>query len=775
MRRLFFWCCLLIGWLSIAQPARADASLPANALALSYELLHSETPLSLGYVSDSQLSQSQWQPVERLTNYGFTAGEYWIKLKVANHGSESISKVVRFMSPVHDYVDVYELTADNIWGDTWHLGDQVRNIQRPIPDKHAAFPLQLGPNSSTTFYIRVAGINAMLLSIEVLSYEQHDQNRLTSTIITGLVYGVLVGMVLYNLGIAVSIRDQAYFIYVAYVSSFIVFLLCLTGDGYYFLWTDSIYFNRWGLPLIAGALILPSVLFPIYLLDIPKYAPKVALLLRSFILIALIYLLLLPLIGSATALKFINVLSIIITFSMLLVGIYLSLKRVPLAIIYTTSWFILLLGLAVLPLSSLNIIESNQFTRHANLVGGVIESLLLSLALAQRFRDERKDKLEAMNRELKARLDAQRSRAMYEGLFKQSPVGIFRFTEEGKLLTANPALIAMLNFEDEADIMKNSDYARNLFRNWKELGNKAKLNGRIIDEETSVTLFKKDKTFSISMNVIKSKEGEIFEGFVADITERKQAEQVHRLMESERMASLEQLVTGIAHEINTPLGTNVTSISHFKDMLDSINEKMVSGLLTKNLFHEFMADSQKIITIISSNIQVISNLVKRFKMVSVKQMDIEKADIPIQRHIQYVLDTNFFLDKKIDVRLSVVGDVIIKSYPAAWHIIIDQLIENSMVHGFAAQTIKPTISISLLQQADHWEMYYQDNGVGVSAHIADKIFEPFVTTKRGNRENAGLGLYRVYNVVTQVLKGKIELVKGEGFQCKITFKTEAMD
>lgn len=772
MRRLFFWCWLFIGCLSCSHLTLANESIPATDVTFSYELLYSDTPLSLGYVSDSKLSQAKWQPVERLSNYGFTSGEYWIRMKVVNHTSLPISKVVRFMSPVHDYVDVYQLTDENLWVNTWHMGDQVTDIDRPIPDKHAAFPLQLEANNGTTFYIRVAGINAMLLSVEILSYEQHEHNKLTSTIISGLVYGVLLGMVLYNLGIAVSIRDFAYFIYVAYVSSFILFLLCLTGDGYYFLWTQSLYVNEWGLPLIAGILILPSVLFPIYLLDIPNYAPKIALLLRSFILIALIYLLLMPLIGSAASLKFINVLSVVITFSMLLVGLYLSVKRVPLAIIYTVSWSILFLGLAVLPLSSLNIIESNLFTRHANLVGGVIESLLLSLALAQRFRDERKDKLDAMNRELKARLDAQRSRAMYEGLFKQSPVGIFRFTDQGKLLTANPALISMLDFEDEQDIIKNSDRARNLFQNWKELGLKAKQNGRILDEETTVTLFKKEKTFSVSMSVIKSKEGDVFEGFVADITERKQAEQVHRLMEKERMASLEQLVTGIAHEINTPLGTNVTSISYIKDLMGVINEKMIKGVLTKNMFKEFMEDSQKVVEIISNNIQVISNLVKRFKMVSVKQMDIEKAEIPIQRHIQYILDTNFFLDKKVDVNLSVVGDLVIKSYPAAWHIIIDQLIENSMVHGFSDQTLKPSIAISLLQQADHWELYYQDNGAGVAKNIADKIFDPFVTTKRGSSENAGLGLYRVYNVVTQVLMGSIELVEGNGFQCKIIFKTE---
>ena len=95
-------------------------------------------------------------------------------------------------------------------------------------------------------------------------------------------------------------------------------------------------------------------------------------------------------------------------------------------------------------------------------------------------------------------------------------------------------------------------------------------------------------------------------------------------------------------------------------------------------------------------------------------MDIEKADVPIQRHIQYIIDNSFFINKKVDVRLSVIGAETIKSYPAAWQIIIDQLIENSMVHGFSEHIVNPFISIALLQQDDHWELYYQDNGAANS-------------------------------------------------------------
>ena len=56
--------------------------------------------------------------------------------------------------------------------------------------------------------------------------------------------------------------------------------------------------------------------------------------------------------------------------------------------------------------------------------------------------------------------------------------------------------------------------------------------------------------------------------------------------------------------------------------------------------------------------------------------------------------------------------------------------------------------------------------------IESKVFDPFVTTRRGNEENAGLGMYRIYNLVRQVLKGDVKVLAGEGFKIQIRFHVQ---
>ena len=61
-------------------------------------------------------------------------------------------------------------------------------------------------------------------------------------------------------------------------------------------------------------------------------------------------------------------------------------------------------------------------------------------------------------------------------------------------------------------------------------------------------------------------------------------------------------------------------------------------------------------------------------------------------------------------------------------------------------------------------LIYQDNGKGLDAKIKDKIFDPFVTTKRG-LGGSGLGMNIVYNLVNTKLGGTIKIVESEHGCC----------
>ena len=86
---------------------------------------------------------------------------------------------------------------------------------------------------------------------------------------------------------------------------------------------------------------------------------------------------------------------------------------------------------------------------------------------------------------------------------------------------------------------------------------------------------------------------------------------------------------------------------------------------------------------------------------------------------------------------------------------------NSVIHGFETMD-EGTIDIRAeMVSSNKLKLVYTDNGKGIPPEIRKRIFDPFVTTKRG-QGGSGLGMHLVYNLVTQALNGSISITSEEG-------------
>ena len=717
------------------------------------------------------LPESKWIQVSEFSSHGFKSGEFWLRIESKNLTPVLKKRIIRLGYALHDHVGIYQFDKAGQLVYQWHLGDADVYPEKPIREKNASFPLKIPANENLSTYIRIKSVNAMNLSLDVLDEDTHSLLIQISILMAGLVYGVLLVMAIYNFGIAMFTGDKAYFVYVSYVVGFIFFALSLTGDGFYFLWNESPIFNTYSIPISAGILIFPTLYFLYFLLDVKNNAPKAAKFFTLFSIITFIFLALIMVLPITAILKLVNILSILVSFFVLSVGVYLFVKRVPVALIYVIAWIIPLVGFAILSMSALGIIPSNSFTQNASILGGVIETIILSLALAYRIKVERIQKESAMESALKAENQAAADRLMYQELFDHAPVGIFRYTMAGELVAVNPVLARLVGFSSVEEVFGHTDKTREMFSEnsdlWKDIISQKK----IIDREVVVMTAKnEEKEFSISMHAHGNNADGTIEGYLTDISERKIAQHRHAVMEQERMSSMEQLVTGVAHEINTPLGNNVTSLSYLSNLMDDIQGKMTAGTLTVSDFKQFLESGRSSVDIMSDNLTTMSSLVSRFKLVSVKQMNIEKDTMHMQEYFKSIVDN--YQEQHPDVLVQVNTHDIkeVQSYPAAWTIIIDQLIENSVLHGFTKEQESKIISIDIDHEGDTHTFTYSDNGKGLEVDMKDKIFDPFSTSNRGNSSNSGLGMYRVYNLVHEALKGELEILNAEGFALKIKIK-----
>ncbi len=227
------------------------------------------------------------------------------------------------------------------------------------------------------------------------------------------------------------------------------------------------------------------------------------------------------------------------------------------------------------------------------------------------------------------------------------------------------------------------------------------------------------------------------------------------LLEKEKLASLGSLVSGIAHEINTPLGVAVSAASYLDTITNENTQRINDGTLTKNGLIIFMKNIAEGLDIMNSNLARAATLVNSFKQISVNQTYEELSNFKLKEYLETILMSlkHEIKIRKINIVINCDEALVIKTYQGALSQVFTNLIMNSMIHGYSYDE-EGEILIDITRHSNHINIHYHDNGHGISDDNLQHIFEPFFTTKRGNG-GSGLGLNIVYNIVTSKLLGKI--------------------
>lgn len=250
------------------------------------------------------------------------------------------------------------------------------------------------------------------------------------------------------------------------------------------------------------------------------------------------------------------------------------------------------------------------------------------------------------------------------------------------------------------------------------------------------------------------------------------------LVQSEKMASLGQLVAGVAHEVNTPLGICVTSITALKEKLDALTDSIQNENLTKSQLTNTLTLFGEYQQIIERSLNKAVELVRGFKSVAVEQHTDPELSINLAQHVKDVVNTvkTLFKQKQYTINLDLDEDLTLVTFPSAWNQIITNFLMNSHIHGFESQS-EGEINISFAERHDELILRYEDNGKGIDVDLRKKIFDPFVTTKRG-QGGSGLGLNIVFNLVNSKLNGSIKYIDNEigcGFEVRVPLRNSALE
>lgn len=251
-----------------------------------------------------------------------------------------------------------------------------------------------------------------------------------------------------------------------------------------------------------------------------------------------------------------------------------------------------------------------------------------------------------------------------------------------------------------------------------------------------------------------------------------------QMVQNEKMASLGDMVAGVAHEVNTPIGLGVTASTMMLDRLSEMRKGFEDKTLKASSLSKFFAEGEENLNIIYRNLNRAAELISKFKQVAVDQSAENNRIFSFTKLMDDILMSMRPKLKKErhTIKVHCADDLVINSKAGPINQIMNNLIMNSFIHGFE-DLDKGQIDITIKSVDDtQLSIEFKDNGKGIPEQLRKRIFDPFVTTKRG-QGGSGLGLHLVYNLVTQALNGSISIVseQGQGVQFNILYPIKKVD
>lgn len=231
-----------------------------------------------------------------------------------------------------------------------------------------------------------------------------------------------------------------------------------------------------------------------------------------------------------------------------------------------------------------------------------------------------------------------------------------------------------------------------------------------------------------------------------------------KLIESEKMRAMTTLVSGMAHQLNTPLGLVITANSTLQAQIKTLTHEFSEHKLTQSRMAEFIGGSTELLSLAQNNTEKAADLIQRFKMMSAKLQVSELTSfelIPFLRNTALELTTS----QTPAIICNITGsDITITNYKSVLLKVIAQFIENSIKHGFTTASA-PTIQIQVTNALDHYvTIHYKDNGIGITNTNRKQVFDPFYTTRLGEG-SLGLGLNIIYNSVVHIMRGHVTCIE----------------
>ena len=404
---------MFLGWLPMLASAVAfdetTQSLPLGRVMQVFEDTGGEATLA-----DITARDELFKPHTQDTlNAGYSHSAFWVKMDLQYQPRDPQvhrTWLLELAYPPLDSIELYLADADGNYRLAERTGDALPFDSRQIKENNYLFELNFSPGQSQTVYLRLASQGSVQAPLTLWSAQSYLEEQPVRIYILGLIYGVLLGMLVYNLFIYLSVRDTSYLYYIFYIASFGLYQLSVNGAAVQYFWPNNPWWANASTPILIGASAFFGCQFARSFLHTASHSRWLDRALMVLMGVGVLVMVLALTTSYAVSLRLATGLALAFIVTIFTAGVVAWVRGLRVARYFVIAWSAFLLGGLVNTLMVLGYLPNVFLTMYASQIGSAIEVGLLSLALADRInamRDlqartlqESGQKLAAMNQQL---------------------------------------------------------------------------------------------------------------------------------------------------------------------------------------------------------------------------------------------------------------------------------------------------------------------------------------------------------------------------------------
>lgn len=327
---------------------------------------------------------------------GFIKGAVWLRFDVLNRSVKDNTWLLQVTDPLLDDVQVYQEIAGGRWRETL-LGDHHSLSPDVVDALTPVLRVAPAPDRVTTYYLRIQSQSSMLVDLRLLTAQQFYKASMASFLGYGAMFGIMVAMCLYNLFLFASLRDTNYLLYVLSITATGLFLASLSGHAPRWLWPDYRPWSEEIFQVIVAVTLVAGLAFCTRFLQARQFAPGLHKTIVVLMILAVLTVPLSALTGFQFSIHLTGAVSAAAGTAGLVTAVVCLLRGQRSARYYLVAWAGYCIGTVFTAARQHGFVDNSFVAVHGMEMGAVLETVLISFALSDRYNDMKQAKERAQH------------------------------------------------------------------------------------------------------------------------------------------------------------------------------------------------------------------------------------------------------------------------------------------------------------------------------------------------------------------------------------------